>query len=319
MRSVSNYRLLYVALLLTALSCPAAAHNGAVAIAVPLEGIVVDGDLSDWLSWGQLGGLGDVVLAGQGAGVGNMAGRITWQTGQGVARTQVKIFSSDSQEPLAQVWTDQQGYYATILPSGTYRIEPAIGHTRGRQVEIRDGRSAEVEEMAIAHPLGSTARSGVGKHRKAGGRSVKAGMGERHGAWRTLAVADGLPDPSVTDIAQDREGICGLPPTATAWPATMALPLVGYSGSDVQRDPATQPSFSACSVLPFDGFNDVATVAFCPSYTSPAGATQYMRLSFSRYRSAMRVPAREGCRGSERSVPNPLAPTSHSALYPSSR
>jgi len=35
-----------VVLLLTAL--PAFAHNGAVAIAVPVEGIVVDGDLSDW-------------------------------------------------------------------------------------------------------------------------------------------------------------------------------------------------------------------------------------------------------------------------------
>ena len=35
-------------LFLTALSCPSVAHNGAVAIAVPVEGIKVDGDLSDW-------------------------------------------------------------------------------------------------------------------------------------------------------------------------------------------------------------------------------------------------------------------------------
>ena len=35
-------------LLLLGLVCPVAAHNGAVAIAVPLEGIEIDGDLSDW-------------------------------------------------------------------------------------------------------------------------------------------------------------------------------------------------------------------------------------------------------------------------------
>ena len=34
-------------LLLMALPWPLSAHNGAVAIAVPVEGIVVDGDLSD--------------------------------------------------------------------------------------------------------------------------------------------------------------------------------------------------------------------------------------------------------------------------------
>ena len=35
-------------LLLTALTSPSVAHNGAVAIAVPVEGIVVDGQFDDW-------------------------------------------------------------------------------------------------------------------------------------------------------------------------------------------------------------------------------------------------------------------------------
>ena len=35
-------------LALLLLAAPLYAHNGAVAIAVPVEGIVVDGDLSDW-------------------------------------------------------------------------------------------------------------------------------------------------------------------------------------------------------------------------------------------------------------------------------
>ncbi|MBT3344053.1 MAG: sigma 54-interacting transcriptional regulator [Gemmatimonadetes bacterium] len=40
--------LILVLLAVVALSLPLYAHNGAVAIAVPVEGIVVDGDLSDW-------------------------------------------------------------------------------------------------------------------------------------------------------------------------------------------------------------------------------------------------------------------------------
>ena len=40
--------LLVNVLLLPAQTIPVAAHNGAVAIAVPVEGVVVDGDLSDW-------------------------------------------------------------------------------------------------------------------------------------------------------------------------------------------------------------------------------------------------------------------------------
>ncbi|MDP6496169.1 MAG: penicillin-binding protein, partial [Dehalococcoidia bacterium] len=41
-------RITVVGLLLVGLVRPVSAHNGAVAIAVPVEGIVVDGDLSDW-------------------------------------------------------------------------------------------------------------------------------------------------------------------------------------------------------------------------------------------------------------------------------
>jgi hypothetical protein len=49
--------LLTLLLSLTALLRPLSAHNGAVAIAVPVEGIVVDGDLSDWpgeMDWYQI-------------------------------------------------------------------------------------------------------------------------------------------------------------------------------------------------------------------------------------------------------------------------
>ena len=45
-RTAPRFALLALLLLLTAL--PASPHNGAVAIAVPVEGITIDGDLSDW-------------------------------------------------------------------------------------------------------------------------------------------------------------------------------------------------------------------------------------------------------------------------------
>ncbi len=35
-------------LLLMISSLPALAHNGAVALAYPIDGIIIDGDLSDW-------------------------------------------------------------------------------------------------------------------------------------------------------------------------------------------------------------------------------------------------------------------------------
>ena len=38
----------FIILLWLGLSCPVAAHNGAGAVAVPVEGIAIDGDLSDW-------------------------------------------------------------------------------------------------------------------------------------------------------------------------------------------------------------------------------------------------------------------------------
>ena len=43
--TVASTMILWLSLLYV---LPAEAHNGAVALAVPIEGIVVDGDLSDW-------------------------------------------------------------------------------------------------------------------------------------------------------------------------------------------------------------------------------------------------------------------------------
>ena len=48
MRSSAAICALLAPLLFVIAPCPVSAHNGAVAIAVPVEGITVDGDLSDW-------------------------------------------------------------------------------------------------------------------------------------------------------------------------------------------------------------------------------------------------------------------------------
>jgi len=47
MKTLSGF-LWHIPLLSLLLSLPVQAHNGAVAVAVPVEGITVDGDLSDW-------------------------------------------------------------------------------------------------------------------------------------------------------------------------------------------------------------------------------------------------------------------------------
>ena len=44
---LSRY-LIPLALLLCGLFCPAAAHNGKTAYAIPLSGIIIDGKLDDW-------------------------------------------------------------------------------------------------------------------------------------------------------------------------------------------------------------------------------------------------------------------------------
>ena len=47
-RGIIHARVYGIALLLSVLALPAQAHNGQMAIALPVEGIVADGDLSDW-------------------------------------------------------------------------------------------------------------------------------------------------------------------------------------------------------------------------------------------------------------------------------
>ncbi|MBI2503514.1 MAG: hypothetical protein HYW07_09835, partial [Candidatus Latescibacteria bacterium] len=48
MKRIKMSRLALCSLCLLGLASSAEAHNGAVAIAVPVEGIKIDGDLSDW-------------------------------------------------------------------------------------------------------------------------------------------------------------------------------------------------------------------------------------------------------------------------------
>ena len=202
-----------------------------------------DGDGSftamDWA----VGGLGDVLLARPGEGFGRITGRIVWGTGEGVTRTPLKVLSIDSPDLWATLRTDRQGYYAMELPSGTYQVQPAVG--RGGQdeatVQVADGRTFEVRELAVPRPQGAAVRAGPGKRAQASGRRVAAGMGERQGAWRTLGVADGLPDPSVTDIVEDRDGNLWFTTNGNGVARYDGLEFVAYS----RRDGLASDVFSA--------------------------------------------------------------------------
>ena len=63
-----------------------------------------------------------------------------------------------------------------------------------------------VDADVVPAGKGQAEVAGPGQRRPSKGRRKPAGEGKRQGAWQTLAVADGLPDGSVTAIFQDRDG-----------------------------------------------------------------------------------------------------------------
>jgi signal transduction histidine kinase/ligand-binding sensor domain-containing protein/CheY-like chemotaxis protein len=73
-------------------------------------------------------------------------------------------------------------------------------------------------------PLGTAIKAGKGTSIRLSGKKVKAGNGQRRGLWHNLGVADGLPDPAVVAILQDREGY--------VWFGTSGGGIVRYDGEE---------------------------------------------------------------------------------------
>jgi len=171
----------------------------------------VDGSWT-WMSWGT-GGLksaasarvGDVVLTDT-PEVGALRGRLVWEDGTAVSRASMHIRSSQSEALWVMKWTDRQGRYAVELPTGRYHIAPTVLPGPERTIEVDADKMIEVEDLVFPVPRGRELEVNPGRRMVARGRSVPAGEGQRRGVWQSLEVEDGLPDPSVADILQDRDG-----------------------------------------------------------------------------------------------------------------
>ena len=168
--------------------------------------------------------LGDVVLPGSAGGSGLLGGRLVWENGGGVSRSSLQIRSLEQDSLWVEVRTDRLGYYQVELPAGNYRATPRVNTTgKGHgDAEVEVGGKAQVEELVVALPRGVVREAGRGRRTVTRGRRTLAGAGQWAGAWQTIGVADGLPDPSVTSICQEGGG--------QLWFATSGGGVVRYDG-----------------------------------------------------------------------------------------
>ena len=169
-----------------------------------------DGSFS-WVPWRDSGGkwtssgVGDVVLVDT-RKAGALRGRLLWEESTPLARVDLTIRSLQPPALWVTARTDRQGGYALNLPAGNYRIAPAFRPGYEREAEVTAGETTELADLVIPTPRGQRLEIGPGRQTPARGRSAPAGDGQRQGAWQSLGVADGLPDPSVAAILQDRDG-----------------------------------------------------------------------------------------------------------------
>ncbi len=164
-------------------------------------------------------GRGDVWLLPAKATLGRLAGRVVFGDGQAPGTEhRVRIQAETAPECVVHALTDRAGYFAADLPVGRYRIsldqrsvEPGTNVT----ITVREGTTATVK--LTAPPLaGRVVAVGPGRVRVAGRPS-------RRGPWLNYGAAQGLPNPAVLAILQDRHG--------ELWLATRGGGLVRFDGA----------------------------------------------------------------------------------------
>lgn len=178
---------------------------------VGLEVTVFDRDAdesSSWMAWGggigedgTDGWLGDLVLVDAGAGAGVVRGQVRWEdTGEAWGRGGVQVMSlaADGMQVVAE--TDREGHYAVEMPPGRYRVRALNGRMRGSAKTV-DLAAGEEQRADLAVRVSGGKATGAGK-----GITREASFGRGQGVWRTFGIPDGIPNPTVRDMVEDRAG-----------------------------------------------------------------------------------------------------------------
>lgn len=190
---------------------------------VGLDAAVLDRDRdgsfsqSAW-SWGHhrfgTASLGDVILAGPAAEWGSLAAVAASSTGRPVRRARLWLEPTEAEGAWLVVAADPDGRVHADLPVGRYRLRAVDPEASATPIEVAAGTAVDLGTVAIPPLRAKTVPLGPGTATDAPGHTVPAGAGQWRPPWRSLSVEDGLPDPTVTDLAQDRAG--------NLWVATLA-------------------------------------------------------------------------------------------------
>ena len=189
-----------------------------------------DGSFS-WMTWGppvskfSANKLGDVVLVGEKGEWGLVKGRLIGEDGEAAGRFRVDIRSLESEELWVSTWSEQSGSFSLKVPAGRYRV--FSGRLEPVEVDVGPGEETAMGSLTVPAPCGEAVQAGKGQRTLARGTTVLAGPGRRQGSWCTLGVADGLSDPTVTVVYQDREG--------HLWFGTSGGGVVRYDGEEMTR------------------------------------------------------------------------------------
>ena len=178
-------------------------------------------------AWNWSDRIGDVVLVGEKMSPGTLTGRLVAGDGEAVDGAIVDIRSQTSGALWVRTCTDPSGIFSLELPAGRYRVIPRRRGVPPVDAEVRPGEETAVGNLTVPAPRGETIQAGEGQRTLARGTTVLAGPGQRQGSWRSLGVADGLPDPTVTTIFQDRDGYL--------WFGTSGGGVVRYDGEEMTR------------------------------------------------------------------------------------
>lgn len=190
-----------------------------------------------WVSWGSLVNkfstdrLGDVVLVEPDAPRGTLTGQVAGEDGEALERCRVYIRSLESDTLWVAAWSDQLGAFTAQLPAGRYRVAAGIRGSDPVEVEVPAGEETTMGAVIAPAPQGQMVEAGPGRRTLARGTTVPAGPGARRGSWRTLGVADGLSDPTVAAVLQDRDGYM--------WFGTLGGGVVRYDGEEMTRFSST--------------------------------------------------------------------------------